>query len=164
MFYREGDVCVAHLSVEESQVLRQCAAEMAELLSDRLDRDDPVVIRLFPDVYADDAMAAQELRRLTETDLKDHKRSQVARMLVDLPPHGGEVRLDEEGAESWLRALTDLRLALAMRLDIRDDTDIESELDDAVLRDPTSSRVGRLSIYGYLSVLQQSLIESVTED
>jgi hypothetical protein len=51
-----------------------------------------------------------------------------------------------------------------MRLDIRDDTDIESELDDAVLRDPTSSRVGRLSIYGYLSVLQQSLIESLTED
>jgi hypothetical protein len=48
-----------------------------------------------------------------------------------------------------------------MRLSIQDDSNIESELDEAVLRDPTSARVGQLSIYGYLSVLQESLVESL---
>jgi hypothetical protein len=161
MFYREDDAYVAHLSVEECQVLRQCMAELADLLSDRLDRDDPVVERLFPDIYRDDPAAAGELRRLTESDLKTAKMAQVGQVLADLPARGGEVRLDEEQADSWLRTLTDLRLALGLRLDIQDDTDIESELDEAVLRSPTSPRVGQLSIYGYLSLLQQSLLEAL---
>ena len=40
--------------------------------------------------------------------------------------------------------------------------DIEEELDEAVLRDPTSPRVGQLELYGYLGLLQQSLLEALT--
>jgi len=58
----------------------------------------------------------------------------------------------------WLRALTDVRLALGLRLGITDDTDLEEELDAAVLHDPTSPRVGQLSVYAYLTYLQESLV------
>ena len=69
---------------------------------------------------------------------------------------GGEVALDEEQAEAWLRALTDVRLALGLRLASTTTTDIEEELDEAVLQDPTSARVGQLSVYAYLTYLQES--------
>jgi len=58
----------------------------------------------------------------------------------------------------WLRALTDVRLALGLRLSITDDTDLETEIDNAVLHDPTSTRVGQLSVYAYLTYLQESLV------
>ena len=56
-FRRSGDVCVARFSAEEAQVLRQCAAELAALLSDNPDPDDPAIERLFPDVYPEDPEA-----------------------------------------------------------------------------------------------------------
>jgi hypothetical protein len=62
-----------------------------------------------------------------------------------------------------LRALTDVRLALGTRLGIEDDTDIEAELDAAVGKNPTSSRVGQLSVYAYLSFLQESLVGALAD-
>jgi hypothetical protein len=71
------------------------------------------------------------------------------------------VRLDAEAAEAWLRALNDVRLALGVRLDVRDDTDLVAEVDEAVMRDPTSSRVRQLTMYDYLTVLQVSLLDAI---
>jgi hypothetical protein len=83
--------------------------------------------------------------------------------LAILPSSGGaDIVLDEESSEAWLRALNDVRLALGTRLEVRDDTDLEAELDDAVLHDPTSARVGQLSLYAYLGYLQESLVEALT--
>ena len=96
-------------------------------------------------------------------ELKTSKIDQAGAILAGLPvTGGGEVRLDEEAAEAWLRALNDVRLALAVRLDLVDETSLESELDDAVLRDPTSARVYQLSVYAYLGYLQESLLEALT--
>jgi erythromycin esterase-like protein len=163
MFRRSGRTLVARFTSVDAQVLRQCVAELAALLSDTLDRDDPAVERLFPDVYPEDPDDEAEYRRFTEADLKATKLDQVRTVLSDLLQSGGEVRLDEQGADVWLRALTDVRLALGTRLGVQDDTDIQSELDDAVLRDPTSTRVGQLSVYAYLSLLQESLVGALTE-
>jgi hypothetical protein len=79
-------------------------------------------------------------------------------VLSDLLEAGGEIRLVDEQADLWLRALTDVRLALGTRLGVQDETDIEAELDDAVGRNPTSPRVGQLSVYAYLTYLQESLV------
>ena len=53
---------------------------------------------------------------------------------------------------------------MGMRLDISDDTDLGEELDDAVLRDPTSTRVvpalGLRVPDGYL---QESLLDALIE-
>ena len=161
MFTREGDLCVGHFDQSAAAVLQQVMIDVVALLSEQLNHDDPLVARLFPDVYPDDPEMSEDLRRYTEADLKSAKLDQVGAMLAALPPDGGEVRLDDEQAEAWLRALTDARLALGMQLDIRDDTDLVEEMDEAVLRDPVSVRVAQLSVYAYLSELQESLVEAL---
>lgn len=159
MFRRRGDACVARFGPDEVKVLRKVVAEVIALLSDGFDRDDPVVERLFPDVYPDSPEDSAEYRQYTEGDLKTGKIDQAGAVLAALPSTGGgEVRLDAEAAEAWLRALTDARLALGIRLEVQDETDLEAELDAAVARDPTSQRVFQLSVYAYLGYLQESLV------
>jgi Domain of unknown function (DUF2017) len=145
-------------------VLRKVANEVVGLLTEGFDRDDPVVDRLFPDIYPDDPAQSREFRQYTEGDLKTAKIDQAGSMLAVLPGDaGGEVRLDAESAEAWLRALNDARLAMGVRLGIDDDTELEDELDEAVLRDPTSSRVFQLSVYAYLGYLQESLLNALLD-
>jgi len=162
MFRRDGGHCVARFAPDEVKVLRKVASEVVGLLTEGFDYDDPVVGRLFPDVYPDQPGESSEYRHYTEGDLKTAKIDQAGAVLAALPSTGGgEVRLDAESAEAWLRALNDARLALGIRLELEDETDLEAELDDAVLRDPTSSRVFQLSVYAYLGYLQESLLDAL---
>ena len=164
MFRRKGRHCVVTFAVDEVRVLRKVAAEVVGLLTDGFDHGDPVVERLFPDIYPEDADGSAEFRRYTEGELKTAKIDQAGAILAVLPADGGgEVRLDPESAEAWLRALNDARLAMGTRLDISADTDLGEELDDAVLRDPTSTRVFQLSVYAYLGYLQESLLNAMTD-
>jgi hypothetical protein len=119
---------------------------------------------LFPDIYPDSPEDSAEFRLYTEGDLKTSKIDQAGAILAALPDDGpGEVRLDAETAEAWLRAINDARLAMGTRLDIQADTDLADELDDAVLHDPASSRVFQLSVYAYLGYLQESLLNALPE-
>ena len=161
-FWRDGAYCVALFPSGEAQMLRQCAALLAEMLSGGLDRDDPAVARLFPDAYRASAHDATEFRELTEGELTRAKLRGAAELLSRVPAGGGEVRLDEPGAEVWLRSLNDLRLILGARLDVRADTDLLAEMDDAVMRNPTSPRVVQLLWYLYLGELQASLLSALT--
>jgi hypothetical protein len=165
MFRRYGDRYVATFAVDEARVLRKVASEVVGLLTDGFDHGDPVVGRLFPEVYPEDAASAAEFRRYTEGDLKTTKIDQAGAILAALPGGevGGEVRLDAEAAEAWLRALNDARLAMGVRLEIKDGTDLGEELDDAVAEDPTSSRVFQLSVYAYLGYLQESLLNALID-
>ena len=167
LFRREGVECVATLSLDEVRVLRRVASEVVGLLTEGFDHDDPVVVRLFPAVYPEDAVETAEFRRFTEGDLKTAKIDQAGAILAALPDSagesGGEVRLDAEAAEAWLRALNDARLAMGVRLEIKDGTDLGEELDDAVAEDPSSSRVFQLSVYAYLGYLQESLLNALID-
>ncbi|MGN9808256.1 DUF2017 domain-containing protein [Micromonospora sp. BQ11] len=164
MFRRHGDRYVAILAVDEVRVLRKVASEVVGLLTDGFDHTDPVVGRLFPDAYPEDASTSAEFRRYTEGDLKTAKIDQAGAILAALPDEaGGEVRLDAEAAEAWLRALNDARLAMGVRLEIKDGTDLGAELDDAVAEDPSSSRVFQLSVYAYLGYLQESLLNALID-
>lgn len=163
MFLRAGDRCVARFRAGEAAVLHELVLEVIALVADGFDRADPVVERLFPDMYPDSPEDSAELRRYTEDDLRSAKLEQAALLLDTLEPEGGEVRLTEEQAEMWLRTLTDVRVALGLRLAVTDDTDIEVELDNEVLRAPTSVRVGQLSVYAYLTYLQESLVAALSE-
>jgi len=165
MFRRYGDRYVATFAVDEVRVLRKVASEVVGLLTDGFDHGDPVVGRLFPEVYPEDAASTAEFRRYTEGDLKTAKIDQAGAILAALPGGevGGEVRLDAEAAEAWLRALNDARLAMGVRLEIKDGTDVGEELDEAVAVDPTSSRVFQLSVYAYLGYLQESLLNALID-
>ncbi len=162
-FRRRGRECVATFRDDEVRVLRKVAEEVVGLLTEGFDHDDPVVGRLFPDVYPDLPRESAEFRRFTEGDLKTSKIDQAGAILACLPESGsGEVRLDLEAAQAWLRGLNDARLALGIRLEITDDTLLDYELDEAILEDPSSPRVFQLSVYSYLGYLQDSLLTAIT--
>ena len=164
MFRRSGSECVAAFAIDEVRVLRKVAGEVVDLLTAGFEHGDPVVDRLFPDIYPEKPADSAEFRLYTEGELKTGKIDQAGAILAALPDDGpGEVRLDDEAAEAWLRAINDARLAMGTRLDIQGDTDLGEELDDAVLHDPASSRVFQLSVYAYLGYLQESLLNALPE-
>ncbi len=130
--------------------------------------DDPVLARLFPNAYREDGEAAAEFRRYTEGSLRDGK-AQAAGTIIDtledagLPAEPGseeitiDVDLDLPTAEIWMRALTDLRLALGTRLEVEEgDEDYWYSLPDD---DP---RGQAHHIYEWLGYLQETLVHAVS--
>ncbi|MDQ6849122.1 MAG: DUF2017 domain-containing protein [Actinomycetota bacterium] len=133
---------------------------IAELLPDALDRADPVHERLFPSGYRDDADSERTFRELTETSLRDERtdRAEQCRAEVGVKRsvwRSCEVHLDAEGVERWMRVLNDMRLVLGTRLAIGDEVDYRLERGDPQLRERAR--------YVWLTALQDSLVESLTE-
>jgi hypothetical protein len=119
--------------------------------------DDPVLARLLPDAYADDAEAAGDFRRFTEQELRNGKAAAARTVLATLPEDGGRIRLSEEEAQVWLRALNDVRLALGVRLSITEDFDART----ADL-DPADPRSAYMWIYDWLTFLQETLVRALS--
>jgi hypothetical protein len=119
--------------------------------------DDPVLARLLPDAYRDDTEAAGDFRRFTEHELRDGKAAAARTVLATLPEDGGRVRLSEEEAQVWLRALNDVRLALGVRLSITEDFDART----ADL-DPADPRSAYMWIYDWLTFLQETLVRALS--
>jgi hypothetical protein len=130
--------------------------------------DDPVLARLFPTAYPDDPEAAGDFRRFTEGALRDGK-AEAAIAVIDgledagLPPELTEdglvidVELDEPTAETWMRSFTDLRLALATRLEVEEgDEAYWASLDDD---DP---RGQAHDIYLWVGYLQETLVDALS--
>ena len=115
---------------------------------------DPVLARLLPDGYRDDADAAREFRRLTESELRRQKREGAGRLLAELPAGGGEVRLDPETIERWLGTLNDVRLALGTRLEVTED------LAEPAEDDPDAPAY---LVYDWLTHLQDVLVQVAME-
>ena len=172
-FRRRAGTFVARFTPTEAAVLHQLVGEVVTMLGGDAARDDnplavaatgtalptdPVVARLLPDGYRDDPEASAELRRLTEVTLRAEKVRRGDVLLAAVPARGGVVRLDEEQAEAWLGALNDVRLALGTRLDVTEELDIDAE----VLADPDAERSHALMVYGWLTYLQDSLVEVVS--
>ena len=130
--------------------------------------EDPVLARLFPTAYPDDPEAAGDFRRFTEGTLRDGK-AEAAVTVIDgledagLPPELTDeglvidVELDEPTAETWLRSFTDVRLALATRLEVEEgDEEYWATLDE---EDP---RGQAHDIYVWLGYLQESLVDALS--
>jgi len=124
-----------------------------------------VLHRLLPDAYRDDADAARDFRRYTEHGLRDVKRHNAEVVLASLadlaaPATGRSgsglvVVLDGDQAQAWLRTLTDLRLALGVRLDVHEGDEDRWE----ALPDDDPTRYVH-QIFGWLGWLQQTLVEA----
>jgi len=130
--------------------------------------EDPVLARLFPTAYQHDEDAAAEFRRFTEGTLRDGK-ANAAITIIDgledagLPPELTEeglvidVELDQPTAEVWMRSFTDLRLALATRLEVEEgDEDYWHSLPDD---DP---RAQAHDIYEWVGYLQETLVRALS--
>jgi hypothetical protein len=131
---------------------------------------DPVVLRLFPDGYRDDDEAAAEFRRFTERSLREVKADSALTMLASLEAVSTadsakedvskrekvRVRLDSAQAQSWLRTLTDLRLALGTRLSVEEgDEQVWEALADG---DP---RRHIHDVYEWLGWVQETLVRAL---
>ena len=127
--------------------------------------DDPVLARLFPTAYPDDEEAAGDFRRFTESTLRDGKAAGAAAVIdtleeAGLPPEPEDglfidVELDGSAATTWMRTFTDLRLAIATRLEVEDgDEDYWHSLPED---DP---RAQVHDIYDWLGYLQETLVHA----
>ncbi len=167
-----GRVCL-RMGSEEAAVVRLLVGQLLDLigeagestafegmpdlmLSDNTEvPDDPVLARLFPDAYREDRDASAEFRRYTEGGLRETKRAAAETVLRTLG-EGGKVYLDAEQAQSWLRSLNDLRLALGTRLDITEET-----LEQMRTFDWDDPRNAGYAAYDWLTYLQESLVRAL---
>lgn len=118
---------------------------------------DPVLRRLFPDAYRDDAQASTEFRRFSQAEERDRKLDSAVAVLSDINQvgHDGRCTVPDDHVEDWLKTLTALRLAVAVRIGIKTaaDADELAGLDD---QDP---RAAIYSIYEWLGWVQESLLD-----
>lgn len=132
--------------------------------------EDPVLARLFPTAYPHDEEAAGEFRRFTEGTLRDGKARNAALIIDTLEESGLPPELDEDGlwieveldarqANAWLRSFTDIRLALATRLEVEEgDEDYWASLPD---EDP---RTHVHDIYEWVGYLQETLVAALSRN
>jgi hypothetical protein len=135
-----------HFQPNEADLLRELLDELEALLDDP---EDPALRRLFPPAHAD-RESEEQYRALVGDELLAGRTKALATMRETL----GHNILAPDQADAWLRALNDLRLVLGTRLDVSEEIDW-----DAVdLQDP---RGRDLAVYGYLSWLQEQLVEAL---
>jgi hypothetical protein len=146
---REGDYRL-RLSDGERELLARLPVELLALLA--AEPDDPALRRLRPTAYEEDPEAEDEYRRLMDNELQAG-RHDALRVLAETAARD---RLTAEELDAWLRALTDLRLALGTRLDVSEEI-YQREIDP---RDP---RAHELAVFAYLSWLQEQAVEAAME-
>jgi hypothetical protein len=133
----------------EVLLLRELLDELEGLLEDP---DDPALGRLFPQAH-EDPESEEQYRSLVRDQLLGGRSKAIAVVRDTLD----EEMLDADEADAWLRALNDLRLVLGTRLDVTEDLDYENlDLNEPRGRD--------LAVYGYLTWLQEQLVEAIAVD
>jgi len=178
-FHRHCDnAFVAEFSESEREVLINLVEQIIELLGERTDNhvDDPlaamvgitthdsppedeVLLRLLPNAYADQVDAA-EFRRYTESTLTGKKYAHSMSMRITLKSSvDGIVEVDHDGANDWLGAMNDIRLALGVRLKVEQNSHEELEL-----LAPDDPMRGVYAVYSWLGWLQESLIVALMDE
>jgi hypothetical protein len=140
-----GDILL-RLPEHERELLRGLALSIRERLA--AGDDDPALRRLFPPGYAEPEREA-EYRELTRAQLLTGRE----RALDLLAATVDRDSLAPEEADSWLRALNDMRLVLGTALDVKEDLDwgaIETD----------NPHAPEFAMYGYLSWIQEQLVDA----
>lgn len=178
-FNRHGDHSyVAHFSESEREVLLNLTEQIIELLAERVDHghedplaalvgitshdsppEDEVLRRLLPNAYADE-VDASEFRRYTESTLRGKKQAHAITMRIAIKSSdNGEIELDHEGANHWLGAINDIRLALGVRLKIEN-----NNYEHLELLAPDDPMRGVYAVYSWMGWLQDSLLNALMDD
>ena len=144
----EGDFRL-RLSDGERELLASLPTELTALIE--ADPADPGLRRPFPPAHEDDEESEVEFRRLMHEELLAGRRE----ALEVLAETARSERLSGEQLDAWLRALTDLRLALGTRLGVTEET-YDREID------PDDPQAYELSVFAYLSWLQEQAVEAAS--
>ncbi len=142
---------------DERELLASLPGQLVELLDqaardETLMREDPALARLYPDAYGDEhAEHAEEFRRLMTEDLRERHRA----ALELLAATASREVIDADELHAWMSAINQLRLVLGTRLGVTEDENPAEITED----DP---RFAGYSLYGYLSYLQEQVVEALT--
>ncbi|MBI3428477.1 MAG: DUF2017 domain-containing protein [Actinobacteria bacterium] len=167
-----------NFSPSEREVLINLSGQLIEILAERVDvldedplaqmvgitghdspPDDAVLLRLLPNAYADPVDSA-EFRRYTESTLRSKKRLHAMEMRSLLLQLGAsKILLDRKGAQAWLGALNDIRLALGVRLNANEHTYEYFEL-----LSPEDPMAAVFAVYSWLGWLQESLVNALMDN
>ena len=179
---RKGDLSVA-LSNDELHILINLVEQLLELLGERNfthhyqsddpfaqlmaasignlesrieQPEDPVLQRLLPNAYADPESAA-EFRKYTESSLRLVKQTHLMylreQLVFPVDHELPKADIAVTDPTQWLIAINDLRLALAVRLGIKNDSFAEYEkMKDSDRQKPL------FAVYFWLGSIQESLI------
>ena len=132
---------------------------------------DPVLLRLLPNAYKDVEKAA-EFRRYTEHGLREKKRANAVLIREALLPQDEDWDNDSpldvahttcviEGDDgmAWLSAMNDIRLALAVRLDIGGERDAKPQHEKYELMVESDPMKAVYAVYSWIGWLQESLLK-----
>jgi len=121
--------------------------------------EDSALLRLLPDGVKDNDGESLEFRRLTERSLREDKVAalRAGALLLEQNP----LLLAPEQAQLLARAINDVRLVLADRLDIETDEDAQAlhEIDDWSQAEDLQTYLAL--VYNFMTWLQESLMQSL---
>lgn len=161
----------------EVRLLRRLFADVVQLLEpEKRENEDPLaalvgldlkavkpedsaVIRLLPDAVRNDDGEALEFRRLTERSLREEKVSALrgAALLLE----STQVVLNNDQAQVLARALNDVRLVLADRLDIKSDEDAARLHEISDLEDAEDLESYLALVYNFVTWVQEGLMQAL---
>ncbi|MFL6205635.1 MAG: DUF2017 family protein [Acidimicrobiales bacterium] len=134
---------------EEREVIVGLVQQLREVLL--VTTDDPIVRRLFPTAYNEDADRDQEYQQLVRDELLERRLAALATVEATMSARD----LDDAALSGWLTALNDLRLVLGTRLDVsEDDVDLDADDPEAPAR----------AVYHYLSLLVSEAVDALEPD
>jgi len=131
-------------------LLVSVARQMHEVLTEDEYADSPILARLFPTAVEDDPMATLGFEQLMGKAIRDGK-IEAATVLAAT---AGNERLSAEETLAWLRCLNDVRLMLGTHLNVSEDVDMETYLED-----PATEHAA--VVYLALSELLEMLVRAV---
>ena len=138
----------------EASIMRELIAEMQMLLEADIPHSDEVKQRLFPTAY-EDPDNEETYREMTASDLENAKLENLRVVRDALGDRGRtDVELGPDDVGSWLRLLTDLRLAIGVRLDVTEET-MSAEID------PDDPNASAYAVLHWLGWLQGSILERI---
>jgi hypothetical protein len=143
---RKGDSVRVELQTGEADMLATLLDQLTDLLVEA-NGDDPVIQRLYPDGYSDDAAASEEYRELVTADLQEQRMARIGGCRAELIGRPGRLELDPDGVDRWLRVLNDVRLTLGTRLGVTEETDLDPALQTS-------------QVYYWLTAVQERLVET----
>jgi len=132
---RQGRI---RLGLEDPE--RQLLKMLPEQARDLVDHDDPSAQRLFPVAYADDEAAQSDYREMMGGSLLEHHQHALD-MLVATVDHP---TIDADELNGWLGAVEDVS-------------------EDFAEVDPDDPRVDQFTVYQYLSMLQNEIVDTLAD-
>ena len=141
---------VLHFEPEERDLLIRLMGELRELLTGP--EDNPLILRLFPEAYPEDAEKEAEYQRLMREELVESRLAAIDSVTATLGPDGPTL-LSEGETFAFLQSVNAVRLVLGSMLGITD----EESADDADERETSEH-----NLYDFLSWILEWTVRSLS--